>query len=285
MKRLDEYVIQTEGPSRSFNGIRALPGNQVRMSTFVLKIIALAAMLTDHLEGSFPDTFPVAFGWIGRISIPIFMFCVVQGLIHTSNTKRYLFRLYIGSVVMSVGTFILRISFSGAEAQIADNIFATFFLLAVLITLARGRLTESKRVGLWIGFILIQIMSILLVTRLQTISRSYAYLANGLVPNIISSEGAVIFMVPGILMYVFKDSRVKLALMYTSFCVLMFASAGISGFTAQSLLFGNYQWMMIIALPLMLSYNGERGRSLKYFFYAFYPLHIWFLFLIANFVL
>lgn len=258
--------------------------NQVKVSTFVLKIIALAAMLLDHLQGTFSETFPVAFGWIGRIAIPIFMFCIIQGLIHTRNTRKYLLRLYIGSIIMSVGTFILQNYFLKSQIQIADNIFATFFLLAVLITLAKSKLTMQKKVGLWIGFVLIQVVSFLLITWLQVLPKSYAYLANGLIPNIITNEGSVLFLVLGILMYIFKNNRLKFSAMYIIFCILLLASAGLSGFTVQNLFFANYQWMMIIALPLMLAYNGERGRSLKYFFYAFYPLHIWILFLIANLV-
>ncbi|KLU58959.1 TraX protein [Peptococcaceae bacterium CEB3] len=256
----------------------------VKISTFVLKIVALIAMLLDHLEGSFPNTFPVVFGWIGRIAIPVFMFCVIQGLIHTGNTRKYLFRLYIGSVVMSVGSFILQTFFSKAQFQIADNIFATFFLLAVLITLTKTKLTPNKKVRLWIVFIVIQIISFLLIIKLQTVSRSFAYLANGLLPNIITSQGSILFLMLGILMYAFKNNRLKFSVMYVIFCVLMFVSAVFSGFTVQNLFYANYQWMMIIALPLMLAYNGEKGRSLKYFFYAFYPLHTWILFLIANFV-
>lgn len=254
------------------------------MNTFVLKIIALSAMLIDHLEGSFPDTFPVVFGWIGRIAIPIFMFCVIQGLIHTSNTRKYLFRLYTGSVVMSFGSFILQTSFSDAQFQIADNIFAVFFLLAVLITLAKSKLTMNKKAGLWIGFVLIQIVSFLLITWLQTISKSYAYLANGLIPNILTCQGSAIFIVLGVFMYVFRSDHTKFTVMYIIFSILMFVSAGFAGLTAQNLFYGNYQWMMIIALPLILSYNGERGKNMKYFFYMFYPLHMWILFIITNII-
>ncbi|MGD9474073.1 MAG: TraX family protein [Eubacteriaceae bacterium] len=50
----------------------------------------------------------------------------------------------------------------------------------------------------------------------------------------------------------------------------------------HAIFFINYQWMMIVALPLMLLYNGEKGRGLKYLFYLFYPLHITILFLIGN---
>lgn len=254
------------------------------INTFVLKIIALAAMFIDHLEGSFPDTLPVAFGWIGRIAIPIFMFCVIQGIIHTSNKRKYLLRLYIGSVVMSVGSFILQTAFPEEQFQIADNIFAVFFLLGVLITLAKNEFTMSKKAALWIGFVVIQVVSFLLVKGLQNMSASYAYLANGLIPNISTCEGSMIFIVLGISMYTFRSNRVKFSIIYIIFCILMFISAGIAGFIVQNLFYGNYQWMMIIALPLMLLYNGERGRSMKYLFYTFYPLHIWILFIIAKLI-
>jgi hypothetical protein len=43
--------------------------------------------------------------------------------------------------------------------------------------------------------------------------------------------------------------------------------------------------MMIAALPLIALYNGERGKhSLKYLFYAIYPLHIWTLY-VARYAL
>lgn len=68
---------------------------QVKISIFVLKIMALIAMLLDHMEGTFPNTFPVVFGWIGRIAIPVFMFCVIQGLRQLRFIKifRVLFQL------------------------------------------------------------------------------------------------------------------------------------------------------------------------------------------------
>ncbi len=43
-----------------------------------------------------------------------------------------------------------------------------------------------------------------------------------------------------------------------------------------------YQWMMIGSLPLMLCYNGKRGKGGGRFFYLFYPVHIWLLFVLSN---
>ena len=38
---------------------------------------------------------------------------------------------------------------------------------------------------------------------------------------------------------------------------------------------GTVRLFSLLALPLILLYNGKRGKlRLKYFFYAFYPLHL-----------
>ncbi len=35
------------------------------------------------------------------------------------------------------------------------------------------------------------------------------------------------------------------------------------------------QWFGLLALPLLLLYNGKRGKyKMKYFFYIFYPTHL-----------
>ncbi|MDU5111608.1 MAG: TraX family protein [Clostridium sp.] len=55
-------------------------------------------------------------------------------------------------------------------------------------------------------------------------------------------------------------------------------------FTYENLFLINYQWMMVFALPFMLIYNGKRGKGLKWLFYVFYPVHIFILFIIGNYI-
>jgi hypothetical protein len=46
----------------------------------------------------------------------------------------------------------------------------------------------------------------------------------------------------------------------------------------------DFQWLMVFAaIPLFL-YNGKRGRGGKYFFYIFYPAHIYLFYVIAWFL-
>lgn len=51
-----------------------------------------------------------------------------------------------------------------------------------------------------------------------------------------------------------------------------------------NLLWGEIQRYGILASLLLAVYNGERGYPLKYFFYVFYPLHLFVLYLISCFL-
>lgn len=71
------------------------------MNTFTLKMIALTCMVIDHIGLYFPGA-PVWFGWIGRLAYPLFLFCMIWGYHYTRSRGRYLLRLYLMSVFMTV---------------------------------------------------------------------------------------------------------------------------------------------------------------------------------------
>ena len=53
------------------------------------------------------------------------------------------------------------------------------------------------------------------------------------------------------------------------------------------MMFYNSDWLFITVLPFISLYNGERGPATKwskYFFYIFYPAHLWLITCIAYLV-
>ena len=55
---------------------------------------------------------------------------------------------------------------------------------------------------------------------------------------------------------------------------------------ALDMMLYNSDWLFITVLPFMYLYNGERGKNnkfTKYFFYIFYPAHLWIIAIISYF--
>ncbi|WP_400241441.1 TraX family protein [Niallia sp. JL1B1071] len=114
------------------------------MSTSILKIIALIAMIIDHYGEFFPNT-PEYLRWIGRISIPIFIYCVFIGIQHTSNKKLYFFRLYMAGVIMFCINLTINHNFEiEMNFELTNNFFSTLFLSAIIIYLFQATSVALK---------------------------------------------------------------------------------------------------------------------------------------------
>lgn len=225
-------------------------------SGFQLKIIMAFLMLLDHIAQFLPNI-PIWFHYLGRIVAPIFFFILVEGFIHTKNRQNYMKRLYLWGFIMYVGSRLLEIVLP-YEKMIPNNIFlsmATSFTLLYIIDI-RKRVDEQKdRSRLTMYAIVIGFLSLF---------TEASFLGIGLV----------------LIFYYFREKKLSFSISY-----IILSSIFISGdFSYESLFLINYQWMMVFSLPFMLMYNGKRGRSLKYFFYVFYPVHIWALYIIGNYL-
>lgn len=101
-----------------------------------------------------------------------------------------------------------------------------------------------------------------------------------------------VFILLGIAWYYIKDKRIN--------CITFAALALLCFFVPDSIfytlplrcfsplyfnisdLFIDGQWCMCLALPFMLLYDGEKGHSMKYFFYIYYPIHVYVLIIISQ---
>ena len=103
------------------------------MNTFTLKMTALIMMVLDHI-GCYFDGAPVWLNWLGRLSYPLFLFCMVQGYRHTRSRKRYLLRLYLMSLFMTGFSYFLDSRFPTPNGYGNHNIFLPLLLTGVLIS-------------------------------------------------------------------------------------------------------------------------------------------------------
>ncbi len=251
-----------------------------------LKVLALVLMVLDHLYRYFGHTgyFPVWLSWLGRLSAPIFVFMVVEGFVHTRSRARYLLRLYLFSLGMGLVNLLLAYYLPNPNIQWWDlNIFATLFLIVLycwLLEISRRKLSH-------IGLLLVVVLALLPVLLawpallLESANPVGFYIFKAFLPTVVTTEGGVIFVSIGIAFYMLRN---RPAMRNTFYAVLAIMFAVDDPLTLQSLLFENYQWMMVFTIPLFNSYNGQRGRGLKRLFYLFYPLHIWLFYLVSRLV-
>ncbi len=263
------------------------------MSSFALKLTALVFMLLDHIYEFFGSTgmIPIWFTWLGRLSAPIFCFCMAQGIFYTYNRKAYLLRMYLFSAAMYAGNWILSILLpDGSGGIIPNNILASLLLgAAVIVCMEEMAKDRQKGQTVWMYFIGIELASFFVGDALSRAGQTTAaQLLQMLIPTPLTVEGGVFFVLLGPLFYYFRLSKKKTALMYLVFSLGLCLSSSVAwyalGVPFWDAFFGvYYQWMMVFALPFLWFYNGKKGRySLKYLFYLFYPLHIWILYVAAR---
>lgn len=236
----------------------------MKLNGLHLKIIALILMFTEHfglyLGETLPNRVPLYLEYAGRIVAPIFFFLAVESYFKTSNRRRYILRLYGWAIIMQVGNFIIsRIIQTTFQPEnffpVAQNIFLSIAVgVSMIAAFEWGR--SQSGIKKWGGFALA------------------GFLAFASLLTEASYNGLAMLSV----FYFFYDKKPALYFAYAGLCILFF----LWGLTNLEYFWEfEFQWMMIAALPFIILYNGERGRySLKYLFYAFYPLHIWILYAI-----
>ena len=105
------------------------------LNSFQLKVIALVSMVVDHMGVVFfPDQ--VWMRMVGRISMPIFVFMLVEGYKRTKNLRKYQIRLVVAAVVMAIGNEIVG---NVLGIEISNNMFLTLFMVLVFLELVELR--------------------------------------------------------------------------------------------------------------------------------------------------
>lgn len=217
---------------------------QTGISSSTLKMIAMLSMLTDHvayvLLGPFltvEGIYPVyqfLRGVIGRLAFPVYCFLLVEGFERTKNKGKYAGRLFVFALLSEI-PFDLAFYGHPFEGK-GQNVF--FTLLLGLFTMWGISLLEERGRNV----------------RLLWIMKVMPVLAACMIAGLIGCDYGAKGIFAIVLLYVFRKNKIQ---QIVAGCVAFW-----------------WEYTAALAFIPVAFYRGKKGLNIKYFFYAFYPLHL-----------
>ena len=257
---------------------------------------------------------------IGRLAFPIFCFLLVEGFDKTRSKAKYLFRLGMFALISEVP---FDLAFSATVLEFGhQNVYFTLFLgllsLCVYVLMEKHKLPVPAR---WFICVVGVVASSAWLTKFfwQYVQRYLLSNFSGLRIFGNAVTATAMFWVICVLVVIFllcyrgrmgTDNMLRVGTNLAILFLLMtladllhtdYSGMGVLTITVMYIL-RNYNVPAMVGgcvaltlkslkeipafwtlIPIAM-YNGKRGLKLKYFFYAFYPAHLLFLWLITWFM-
>lgn len=223
-----------------------------------LKYIAVFAMLIDHIGMMFiPVTTPLgsACRIFGRLTAPIMCLFLAEGYRHTRSKKKYALRLLVFALIsqpfyaFAHGNAIYDADF--------NMIFTLFLCFLTLLCFDKIENTFMK---------LASVVAIVYVSKYGDWGITAPLWVLGF--------------------YSFRDNRKKMAVYFSAVALFWIFRATYNCINMGYYWYGEFCQLGLFLFPVLLfSYNGEKGTSSrfsKWFFYLFYPIHLFVLTVIKN---
>ncbi|MGG5368746.1 TraX family protein [Enterococcus sp. AZ196] len=225
---------------------------------FKLKVIAIIAMLLNHIGSGFSlneQSAAVFFftEFIGKLTFPIMAYLLVEGFYYTHDRKKYAGRM---TFFWLLSIYPFHLLFGGNHPfrlfELVNNIFFTLLMGLLLMVCCERVKSPLLRNVLAFFFAVL------------TITSDWSLIG--------------VFLIYGF--YKWKNSKIGVwwPILYTTFfltvMLLMMHSAAPQAIPLYQVFTG---LGMLLVIPLLFAYNGERGYSpkwVKWGFYGFYPLHL-----------
>ena len=214
------------------------------MSSFLLKIIGMITMLSDHIGDSLVRSFSF-FNVIGRIAFPLFAFQMTQGYIYTKNFKKLCGKLFLFGLISQIPFMLFLSLFQTGENIWTLNIFFTL-LLGLLAIFCYDKI-KNRFLGI------VAVLFICLSSELFRVD----YGAYGVL---------LIF-----LFYLWKEIPIGFFLANFVFAILRYGPYMIFMPSLRYILCFIFT---LVPSILIAFYNKKEGPKTKYLFYIFYPAHV-----------
>ena len=233
------------------------------LSANLIKVIAIIAMTIDHIAwllfpGYPAEAVPVMLHIIGRLTCPIMCYFIAEGYHYTRDVDRYTKRLFLFAVLSHFAYIFASMDFVDWRSFIPFYYGRILNQTSIMWPLAWGlvmlRVAYSPGIKEKIKPILVVLICIVTFPSDWSCVASLCILAFG------TNRGAF-----------------KKQMLWMVFYVAIYA---LVYYFAIDRVYGLLQMAVILAIPLLGMYNGQRGFSpgmnkiMKWLFYIYYPLHL-----------
>ena len=223
-----------------------------------LKFLAAALMLVDHIGLIFFPQF-LFLRIVGRLSMPLFAFALSEGCRYTKNKTKHFCLLFTLAVLCQTVYYFFD------DGNLYMSILVTFSLSVLTIyalQFFKKTLFDKKADGLDQILSLALFSAVLLcdfaLCQLFTIDYGFWGIMLPVFASVLDFRG---IPAPALL----QKFDCLPARVFSLSIGLIFLSVSLGGIA----------FFALLAIPILLLYNGEKGkRNTKYFFYIFYPLHL-----------
>ena len=228
-----------------------------------LKLVAIIAMTVDHIAWAMFDGYPTAplpifMHIIGRLTCPIMCYFIAEGYHYTKNINKYTFRLFAFAFISHFAYIFASNAFVDFKSFIpfyyGDFLNQTSVMWSLAWGLVMLRIADSKKVKLTCKVLLVILICIITL------------------PSDWSCIASLCIMAIGT-----NRDNLKKQMAWMIFYVALYS---LVYFFAIDKVYGVLQMGVILSIPIIAMYNGSRGKNekinkfMKWFFYIFYPAHL-----------
>lgn len=233
------------------------------LNSNTIKAIAIIAMTIDHITwvifpGYPKEILPICLHIIGRITCPTMCYFVAEGYHYTKDIRKYTRRLFICAGISHFAYVFALTDFVDWRSFIPAYYGNVLNQTSVVWSLAWGlvmlRITNSKKIKYGIKLMLILMICLIAFPSDWSCVASLCILAFG------TNRGDF-----------------KKQMLWMLFYVAIYS---VVYFFALDRVYGLLQMTVVVSIPILMMYNGQRGknavvnRTMKWLFYIYYPLHL-----------
>ncbi len=257
---------------------RELPTNRPLMklpfgglTSNMLRIIAVVLMVTDHIWATY-----MSFGnwmtYLGRLAFPIFAFQIAEGFVHTSDVKKYAKRLFLFALISEIPFDLFCVStwLNPFHQNVMFTLLLGLFAIMVIDSLRKSIKEKTvKAKNVVISLLLLALISV--AGFLGFVDYGFWGVAT-----------VVMFYLLRDFPFAWLTQLVAMVVIHVFVFEGQMFSLEILGRAVE---IPTQSFAVFSLIPIWM-YGGRKGCSSKvmqYGFYAFYPVHMFILYLIKHF--